>query len=73
MNCFIPNVAAGVRLWPFTDTTEGAIISYNCFDGYWPKTNGTSQCTQAGSDGVWLPNPALICPSRLIIVVSILL
>ena len=65
-------MAAGVRLWPFTDTTEGAIISYNCFDGYWPKTYQRSQCAQTGSDGVWLPNPALSCSSRLIIIVFIL-
>ena len=65
VNCFIPNVAAGVRLWPFTDTTEGATITYGCSDGYWPQTNQTSQCTQVGSDGVWMPDPALNCSSKL--------
>ena len=65
VNCFIPNVAAGMRLWPFTDTTEGATITYSCSDGYWPQTNQTSLCTQVGSDGVWMPDPALNCSSKL--------
>ena len=65
VNCFIPNVAAGVSLWPFTNTTEGATITYSCSDGYWPQTNQTSLCTQVGSDGVWMPNPALSCLSKV--------
>ena len=65
VNCFIPNVAVGVRLWPFTDTTEGATNTNNCSDGYWQKNNQTSQCTQVGSDRVWMTDPALNCCSKL--------
>ena len=70
VNCFIPNMAAGVRLWPFTDTTGGATITYSCSDGYWPQTNQTSQCSQVGSSGYWIPYPAPICSSMLIIIAS---
>ena len=65
VNCSILNVAAGVRLRPFTNTTEGATITYSCSDGYLPQTNQTSQCTQVGSDGVWVPDPALNCLSKV--------
>ena len=72
VNCFIPNVAAGVRLWPFTDTTEGATITYGCSDGYLPQTNQTSQCAQVGSSGHWIPYPAPSCSSMLIIIASMI-
>ena len=63
VNCSIPNVAAGVRLWPFTNTTKGATVTYSCSDGYWPQTNQITQCTQVGSVGVWMPDPAQSCLS----------
>ena len=65
VNCFIPNEAAGVRLRPFTDTTEGATVTYSCSDGSWPLTNQISQCSQVGSDGVGIPDPTLNCLSKL--------
>ena len=46
VNCFIPNEATGVRLRPFTDTTEGATVTYSCSDGSWPQINQKSQCSQ---------------------------
>ena len=65
-------MAAGVRVWPFTDTTGGATITYSCSDGYWPQINQTSQCTQVGSIGHWIPYPAPTCSSMLIIIVSMI-
>ena len=65
VNCSIPNMVAGVRLWPFTDTTEGATITYSCSDGFCPQTNQISMCTQAGSDGVWVPDLELNCLSKV--------
>ena len=66
-------MAADVRLWPFTDTTEGATITYSCSDGYWPQTNQTSQCTVVGTSGYWIPYPAPSCSGVLIINVYFLL
>ena len=65
VNCSIPNVVAGVRLWPFTNTTEEATITYSCSEWYWPQTNQTSLCTQVVSDGVWMPYLELKCLSKV--------
>ena len=65
VNCFIPNVSAGVRLWPITDTIEGATITYACSDGHWLQTSQTSQWTQVGSYEVRIHDAALNCSSML--------
>ncbi len=40
---------------PFSDTTEGANISFNCEPGLEPQRDDVSVCF---SNGSWVPDPA---------------
>ncbi len=71
MNCSGPSPVAGVTLSPFSDTTEGANISFNCELGLEPQRDDVSVCS---SNGSWVPNPAhRICstppPSEWVIII----
>ena len=59
MNCFDPSPVSGVIFSPFSDTTEGANISFNCELGLEPQREGVSVCS---SSGIWVPDPEdMIC------------
>ncbi len=55
MNCSDPSPVAGVTLSPFSDTTEGANISFNCESGLEPQSEDVSVCS---SNSSWVPDPA---------------
>ncbi len=55
MNCSDPSPVAGVTFSPFSDTTEGANISFNCEPGLDPQREDVSVCS---SNGSWVPDPA---------------
>ncbi len=55
MNCFDPSPVAEVAFSPFSDTTEGANISFNCEPGLVPQREDESVCS---SNGAWVPDPA---------------
>ncbi len=55
VNCSDPSPAAGVTFSPFSDTTEGANISFNCGPGLEPQREDVSVCF---SNGSWVPDPA---------------
>ena len=54
MNCSAPLAADGVIFEPYSDTTEGAEIYYNCVLGYYPQERIMATCRV---DGAWSPNP----------------
>ena len=54
VNCSDPSPVAGVIFSPFSDTTEGANISYNCGSGLEPQREDVSVCS---SNGLWVPDP----------------
>ena len=54
VNCFDPTAVAGVIFSPFSDTTEGANISFNCVSGLEPQREDVSVCS---SNGLWVPDP----------------
>ncbi len=49
MNCSDPSPVAGVTLSPFSDTTEGANISFNCEPGLESQREDVSVCSNNGS------------------------
>ncbi len=55
MNCSDPSPVAGVTFSPFSDTTEGANISFNCGPGLELQREDVSVCS---SNGSWVPDPA---------------
>ncbi len=55
VNCSDPSPVAGGTLSPFSDTTEGANISFNCVPGLEPQRDDVSVCS---SNGSWVPDPA---------------
>ncbi len=55
MNCSDPSPVAGVTFSPFSDTTEGANISFNCEPGLEPQMDDVSVCS---SNSSWVPDPA---------------
>ncbi len=55
VNCSNTSPAAGVTFRPFSDTTEGANISFNCEPGLEPQREDVSVCS---SNGSWVPDPA---------------
>ncbi len=55
MNCSDPSPVAGVTFSPFSDTTEGANISFNCEPGLERQREDVSVCS---SNGSWVPDPA---------------
>ncbi len=50
-----PSPVAGVTFSPFSDTTEGANISFNCGQGLELQREDVSVCS---SNGSWVPDPA---------------
>ena len=54
VNCSAPSAASGVIIEPYSNTTEGAIIYYNCVMGYGPQERIMAMCTDGG---IWSPNP----------------
>ena len=54
VNCYDPSPVAGVTFSPFSDTSEGANISFNCEPGLEPQMEDVSECS---SNGSWVPNP----------------
>ncbi len=55
VNCSDPSPVSGVTFSTFSDTTEGANISFNCEPGLGPQMEDVSVCS---SNGLWVPNPA---------------
>ncbi len=55
MNCSDPSPVAGGIFSPFSNTTEGAIISFNCDPWLEPQREDLSVCS---SNGSWVPDPA---------------
>ncbi len=55
VNCSDPSPVAGVTLDPFSDTTEGANISFNCEPWLESQREDVSVCS---SNGLWVPNSA---------------
>ncbi len=54
VNCSDPSPVFGVTFRPFSDTTEGANISFNCE----PGLGGREDVSVCSSDGSWVPDPA---------------
>lgn len=55
-NCFEPVLSRGVMLLSSTSTFPGAVIMYNCSEGFQPGTINSSVC---GDNGLWSPNATL--------------
>ncbi len=55
MNCSDPSPVAGLTFGPFSDTTEGANISFKCEPGLELQREDVSVCS---SNGSWVPDPA---------------
>ncbi len=55
VKCSDPSPIAEVIFSPFSDTTEGANISFNCEPGLEPQSDDVSVCS---SNGSWVPDPA---------------
>ena len=59
VSCGTPSFAGRVDQEPFSNTTVGSEIAYQCQSGLLPEGRMTSVC---GEDGMWNPEPAtLIC------------
>ncbi len=55
VNCSDPSPVAGVTFSHYSDTTEGANISFNCEPGLESQREDVSMCF---SNGSWVPDPA---------------
>ena len=58
VNCSAPSAASGVIIEPYCNTTEGAVIYYQCdgSKGLIPRERITSLCER---DSEWTPDPGL--------------
>ena len=63
VSCGTPNFAGRVDVEPFSSTTVGSEIVYQCQSGLQPEGRMTSVC---GGDGRWNPDPAtLLCEGKM--------
>ena len=63
VSCGAPTFASGVTVEPFSGTTVGSEIFYQCQQGLPPKGRKVSVC---GGDRRWSPNPAtLMCAGKV--------
>ena len=63
VSCGTPTFANPVDVEPFSSTTVGSEIAYQCQSGFLPEGRRTSVC---GEDGRWSPDPAtLICEGKM--------
>ena len=61
VNCSAPSAASGVVIEPYSNTTEGAVIYYNCDRSQGLCGNGRSSSVCLRS-GLWTPDPnKLVC------------
>ena len=57
-----PPPVSGSLLQPYTNTTEGSVVVFQCDPGFVPEGEMTAVC---GSDGQWSPNPGdVTCSPR---------
>ena len=62
VSCGTPSFAGRVDVEPFSSTTVGSEIAYQCQSWLLPEGRMTSVC---GGDGMWNPEPAtLICKGK---------
>ena len=62
VSCGAPSFACGMSVEPFSGTTVGSGILYQCQQGF-PQEGRTSVC---GGDGRWSPDPAtLLCEGKV--------
>ena len=54
VDCSSPVAANGVVIEPYTSTTEGSVIHYQCGETFVPNTRVKARC---GRDGSWSPDP----------------
>ena len=67
--CFIPTANCGAppspvsgSVHPYTNTTEGSVVMFQCDPGFVPGGEMTAVC---GNDGQWTPNPGgVTCSPR---------
>ena len=55
-DCGNPSPANGVSINPYTATTIGSAITFQCKDGLIPVEEVSASC---GMDGEWHPDPSL--------------
>ena len=60
--CGAPSFSSGVAVQPFSSTTVGSEIVYQCLPGFLPEGRMTSVC---GEDGRWNPDPQGLCIGNL--------
>ena len=63
VSCGAPSFSTGVTVEPFSNTTVGSEIVYQCQSGFLPEGEMTSVC---GGDGRWNPDPVtLLCEGKM--------
>ena len=63
VSCGTPSFAGRVNVEPFSSTTVGSEIAYQCQSGLLPEGRMTSGC---GGGGLWNPDPAtLMCKGKM--------
>ena len=68
VSCRAPSFSTGVTVEPFSNTTVGSEIVYQCQSGFLPEGGVTSV---GGEDGMWNPDPAtLLCEGKLYVLAS---
>ena len=62
IDCGAPSFPSGVTVEPFSRTTVGSEIAYQCQSGFLPEEGRrTSVC---GGDGRWNPDPQSLCTGK---------
>ena len=62
IQCFPPSTLNGVLISPYTATTEGSVIVFQCEEGLVPEENIMAVC---GNDRRWYPDPTTLnCTSN---------
>ena len=54
VDCSSPVTANGVVVEPYTSTTEGSVIHYQCGEAFVPNTRVEARCRR---EGRWSPDP----------------
>ena len=69
VSCGAPYFAGRVEVEPFSSTTVGSEIAYQCQSGLLPEGRMTSVC---GEDGRWNPDTTiLICKGKTCVCITI--
>ena len=60
VDCGAPQPPANGSIDPYSSTLEGAVISFQCDQGFSPSEEVTATCVRDGNtgSGTWSPDPA---------------